>query len=229
MLLVAAGQPAGQRSAAPPRLPATGRPNPGPNVIASSKPPTRQRRNKASIPVRTGSGEHQPIWWLSWPALVSASMRPGACGGTKSTWLKVGCVCPRHEERDLGPLAQPARLADSPPGPTRRHRGTEGLRHFLSSPPEYTELLWDQSNSVKAVRAALDASNLGWAIPHTFRRTVATLLDQANLPVARIADQLGHADVSLTARVYLGRDLKGDKSELADVLLIEPGQRWLRS
>jgi integrase len=33
-----------------------------------------------------------------------------------------------------------------------------------------------------------------------FRRTVATLLDQANLPIARIADQLGHSDVSMTAR-----------------------------
>jgi len=38
------------------------------------------------------------------------------------------------------------------------------------------------------------------------------------VPVARIADQLGHADVSMTALVYLGRDLKGDKSDLADVL-----------
>jgi integrase len=45
-----------------------------------------------------------------------------------------------------------------------------------------------------------------------------TLLDQANLPIARIADQLGHSDVSMTARVYLGRDLKGDKRYLARVL-----------
>jgi integrase len=59
---------------------------------------------------------------------------------------------------------------------------------------------------------------LTWAVPHTFRRTVATLLDQANLPIARIADQLGHSDVSMTARVYLGRDLKGDKRDLARVL-----------
>jgi len=80
------------------------------------------------------------------------------------------------------------------------------------------ERIWDQSNSANAVRAALDASELSWAVPHTFRRTVATLLDQANLPIARIADQLGRADVSMTARAYLGRDLKGDKSELAEVL-----------
>jgi integrase len=80
------------------------------------------------------------------------------------------------------------------------------------------ERVWDQSNSAGAVRAALDACGLTWAVPHTFRRTVATLLDQANLPIARIADQLGHSDVSMTARVYLGRDLKGDKRDLARVL-----------
>ena len=96
--------------------------------------------------------------------------------------------------------------------------GTRGLVFpsptYLSDP----ERLWEQSNSAGAVRAALDAAGLTWAVPHTFRRTVATLLDQANMPIARIADQLGHADVSMTARVYLGRDLKGDKRELANAL-----------
>jgi integrase len=95
--------------------------------------------------------------------------------------------------------------------------GAEG--YVFAAPAERNpERLWDQSNSAGAVRAALDACGLTWAVPHTFRRTVATLLDQANLPIARIADQLGHSDVSMTARVYLGRDLKGDKGDLARVL-----------
>jgi integrase len=95
--------------------------------------------------------------------------------------------------------------------------GTEG--YVFAAPAERNpERVWDQSNSAGAVRAALDACGLNWAVPHTFRRTVATLLDQANLPIARIADQLGHSDVSMTARVYLGRDLKGDKRDLARVL-----------
>lgn len=96
--------------------------------------------------------------------------------------------------------------------------GTSG--YVFASPAHLydPERLWDQSNSSSAVRAALDCSSLTWAVPHTFRRTVATFLDQANVPIARIADQLGHADVSMTARVYLGRDLKGDKRELADLL-----------
>jgi integrase len=95
--------------------------------------------------------------------------------------------------------------------------GTEGYV-FAAPAQRDPERVWDQSNSAGAVRDALDACGLTWAVPHTFRRTVATLLDQANLPIARIADQLGHSDVSMTARVYLGRDLKGDKRDLARIL-----------
>jgi integrase len=96
--------------------------------------------------------------------------------------------------------------------------GTEGLVFASPAHADQPEISWDQSNSSRAVRGALDAAGLTWAVPHTFRRTVASLLDQAGAPIASIADQLGHADVSMTARVYLGRDLKGDKSELAAVL-----------
>lgn len=96
--------------------------------------------------------------------------------------------------------------------------GVEGLVFAAPAGVGDPERVWDQSNSAGAVRDALDAAGLPWAISHTFRRTVATLLDQAGVPIARIADQLGHADVSMTARVYLGRDLKGDKGDLADVL-----------
>ena len=77
--------------------------------------------------------------------------------------------------------------------------GAEGYL-FAAPAQRDPERVWDQSNSAGAVRAALDACGLTWAVPHTFRRTVATLLDQANLPIARIADQLGHSDVSMTAR-----------------------------
>jgi integrase len=84
-------------------------------------------------------------------------------------------------------------------------RGADGgAEGYLFAAPAQRERdperVWDQSNSAGAVRAALDAFGLTWAVPHTFRRTVATLLDQANLPIARIADQLGHSDVSMTAR-----------------------------
>lgn len=76
----------------------------------------------------------------------------------------------------------------------------------------------DQSNLASAVRLCLDEAGLDWAVPHTFRRTVATMLHRAGVPLSRIADQLGHSDPSMTAKVYLGGDPAGDKSDLAALL-----------
>lgn len=76
----------------------------------------------------------------------------------------------------------------------------------------------DATNLAHWVRKVLDDAGFSWAIPHTFRRTVATLLHEAGIPLAAIADQLGHADPTMTMSVYLGRNLEGDKSALAAVL-----------
>ncbi len=40
---------------------------------------------------------------------------------------------------------------------------------------------------------------------HTFRRTVATLMDEAGLSARAAADQLGHAKISMTQDHYFGR------------------------
>jgi len=42
-------------------------------------------------------------------------------------------------------------------------------------------------------------------VPHTYRKTVATRLDQQGLSARTIADQLGHARISMTQDVYMGR------------------------
>ena len=55
-----------------------------------------------------------------------------------------------------------------------------------------------------------------WVATHTFRRTVATLADQAGLSARVGADHLGHAKVSMTQDVYFGRGKT--HSALADVL-----------
>ncbi len=78
-----------------------------------------------------------------------------------------------------------------------------------------SERPWDQSNSSAGVRKILDDAGLEWAVPHSLRRSVATWLGEAGVPLAQIADQLGHADPAMTASVYLGRDFEGDKSALA--------------
>lgn len=51
---------------------------------------------------------------------------------------------------------------------------------------------------------------------HVFRKTAATELDRAGLSARQIADQLGHAQVSMTQDRYLGR--KALDQAAADVL-----------
>ncbi|PFG15976.1 site-specific recombinase XerC [Propionicimonas paludicola] len=103
--------------------------------------------------------------------------------------------------------------------------GTEGMvfpAPSLQGPDSTVELAshvpMDSSNLQKWVRKVLNNAGLPWATSHTFRRTVATILHESNAPLVRIADQLGHANPAMTARVYLGRDLRGNKAELAALL-----------
>lgn len=55
-----------------------------------------------------------------------------------------------------------------------------------------------------------------WVTPHTFRKTVATLLDSKGASARMIADQLGHSRVSMTQDVYMGR--RAVSPELAEAL-----------
>jgi integrase len=66
-------------------------------------------------------------------------------------------------------------------------------------------LLRDPNNTSGDLRQALDRAGFPWATSHTFRRTVATRLDDAGLSARQIADHLGHSRPSLTQDVYLGR------------------------
>lgn len=63
----------------------------------------------------------------------------------------------------------------------------------------------DRSNVGKAFRRVRGGSDFDWVKSHTFRKTVATLLDQGGSSARMIADQLGHSRVSMTQDVYLGR------------------------
>jgi integrase len=57
---------------------------------------------------------------------------------------------------------------------------------------------------------------LPWVTIRTFRRSVATLLDEPGLTARQIADQLGHSKVSTTQDVYMGRRVTSRKA--ADAL-----------
>lgn len=68
---------------------------------------------------------------------------------------------------------------------------------------------WRDPGSVrKQWRDVRDAAGLGWVTPHTFRRTVATLLDSA-ADLRTAADQLGHAGEDVTRRHYVQQTHEG--------------------
>lgn len=62
-----------------------------------------------------------------------------------------------------------------------------------------------------------------WVTFRTFRRSVATILDEAGLTARQIADQLGHSKVSTTQDVYMARKVTSRKA--ADALEAVKGFR----
>jgi integrase len=62
--------------------------------------------------------------------------------------------------------------------------------------------LRDRDNAIGDLRNVLNAAGFTWVTSHTFRRTVATLMDQNGLSPRAAADQLGHSHPSLTQDVH---------------------------
>lgn len=103
--------------------------------------------------------------------------------------------------------------------------GTEGIvfpspgyrpGHARAGKPLDKDKPRDRRNVLRVYREVLDEAGFPWATSHTLRRTVASLIDEAGLSIALAADVLGHADASMTARVYLGR--KGSTAAAAAIL-----------
>lgn len=68
-----------------------------------------------------------------------------------------------------------------------------------------TGQLRDPSNTQADLRVTLDRLGYPWVTSHTFRKTVASRLDDQGFSIRHIADQLGHARPSTTLDHYLGR------------------------
>ncbi len=62
--------------------------------------------------------------------------------------------------------------------------------------------LRDPSNTAADIKDAFEKADFGWATSHTLRKTTATLLDRGGLTAREIADQLGHANPSMTHDRY---------------------------
>lgn len=74
----------------------------------------------------------------------------------------------------------------------------------------------DRNNVGAAFRRVRQGTPFEWVTPHTYRKTVATLLDSSGASARMIADQLGHSRVSMTQDVYMGR--RAVTSAMAEVL-----------
>jgi len=66
----------------------------------------------------------------------------------------------------------------------------------------------DPGNVRKAWRGIRDEAGFGWVTPHTFRRTVATLLARSD-DLGTASAQLGHQSDDVTARHYVERTHEG--------------------
>jgi integrase len=63
----------------------------------------------------------------------------------------------------------------------------------------------DRNNIERDFRQVREGTPFGWVVPHTYRKTVATFLDDEGLSARIVADQLGHSRISMTQDVYMGR------------------------
>lgn len=68
-----------------------------------------------------------------------------------------------------------------------------------------TGTLRDPSNTEAQLRELFDEAGYDWVTSHIWRKFVATQMDEADLSARAAADQLGHANVSMTQNVYFGR------------------------
>lgn len=93
----------------------------------------------------------------------------------------------------------------------RHHRNTAGVIF-----PSSTGTLRDPDNFGKQWREVRDELGLPDVSSHSFRKTVATLIDDSGLSARVGADQLGHARPSMTQDKYMSRGKV--HTEVADVL-----------
>ena len=73
----------------------------------------------------------------------------------------------------------------------------------------------DPANVRRDLREARGTETLAWITSHSFRKTAATILDEAALSARLVADQLGHSRPSMTQDVYMGRRAVDSQAAIA--------------
>lgn len=87
----------------------------------------------------------------------------------------------------------------------------DDLRYFLNSIDcaacDYRGWLPGKDSKGRTKKIPCPAGKYSWVTSHTFRKTVATRLDEGGCTAREIADQLGHAQPSMTLDIYMGRSV----------------------
>lgn len=107
----------------------------------------------------------------------------------------------------------------------RRHLPYLGEQEVIF--PSTAGTLRNPNNFAKEWRTARDELGLGDATTHSFRKTVATLIDDEGLSARIGADHLGHSHVSMTQDRYMSRGrIHTQVADLLDRAVKEPdGQK----
>ena len=92
------------------------------------------------------------------------------------------------------------------------HLSDEGMRHFkcavagkAADAAIFTKAdgrLWAKDDQTRPMAAAVDASKIGKLTFHELRHSYASKLVMAGVPLAFVADQLGHADTRMVSKHY---------------------------
>ena len=90
-----------------------------------------------------------------------------------------------------------------------RSRWLRGYRFDMPVFPNLDGGFRDPSNTRRELTRAAKRNGFAWVTSHNFRKTTATILDEAGVTARVIADQLGHSRPSMTQDVYLGRKAPG--------------------
>lgn len=109
-------------------------------------------------------------------------------------------------------IAIPPQLVDM----LRRRMANPEIETDVALFPSPLGKLRNVSNTTGMLRAILNELGFDWVSSHTFRKTVATRLDEAGLSARQVADHLGHKKPSMTLDIYMGRNVACAKA--ADAL-----------
>lgn len=96
-----------------------------------------------------------------------------------------------------------------------RRRFMTGARLDQPLFPDVLGGFHDPANVRRELREARGKETLAWITSHTFRKTAATIHDEAALSARLVADQLGHSRPSMTQDVYMGRRAVDSQAALA--------------